>query len=461
MKIFGPEFIPMKIHIHTFGCQMNERDSESVAALLKQSGMELAEDESDADVVIVNTCSVRGKAEEKAIGKLRLLSLEKKRCPKMKIGAMGCMVQRMKEHIFEVLPELDFAVGTRAIIHMPEVILQVLNGSGKIFSINNGIPDDLEQLTGHVGSHPTAFVNILIGCNMRCSFCIVPKVRGAEWSRPAHSILEEISQLVQSGVREVTLLGQSVMSYGRSNSVWDMNYVSSRGYRNPFVRLLEAVNDINGIERVRFASGHPSGCTIEVASAMQELSKVCEHIHLPLQSGADRILRLMRRGYSVSGFCRAVDRIRKKVPNLAITTDIIVGFPTETEKDFEMTRKLMDEINFDSAFIFKYSERPGTEAARLKDDVPFAEKEQRNKVLLEEQARRSERINRQLIGKKVEVLVEGPSTHNSERWSGRTRTNKIVILELSDSRPGDVVDVYITHCTSTTLYGSISSSSPQ
>lgn len=437
---------------------MNERDSESIAALLKQSGMELVDDESDADVVIVNTCSVREKAEEKAIGKLRLLSLEKKKYPKMKIGAIGCMVQRLKDHIFKLLPELDFAVGTRALTHMPEVITQVLNCSGKILSVNNGVPDDLEQLSGHISSHPTAFVNILIGCNMRCSFCIVPKVRGAEWSRPASNIVEEISQLVQSGVREVTLLGQSVMSYGRSNSVWDGNYVSSRGYRNPFVKLLEAVNDINGIARVRFTSGHPSGCTMEVASAMQELSKVCEHIHLPIQSGSDRILRLMRRGYSVSGFCRAVDRIRQKVPNVAVTTDIIVGFPTETEKDFEMTRKLMDEINFDSAFIFKYSERPDTDAARLKDDVPFAEKEQRNKVLLEEQTRRSERINQQLVGKQVEALVEGPSAHNSKRWSGRTRTNKIVIFESANSKPGDIVNVHITHCTSTTLYGSIISS---
>jgi len=437
---------------------MNERDSEAVASILKQANMEIVNNESDADIVIVNTCSVRDKAEQKAIGKLRLLSLQKKKRPELKIGVIGCMVQRMKEKLFEILPEINFAVGTRAIADIPEIINNVLNGANRILDIDDAIPEAMEQLTSHLNQGPTAFITILIGCNMHCSFCVVPKVRGAEWSRPAISILKEISTLVSSGVREVTLLGQSVMSYGRSNPVWDNNSISPRGYKNSFVKLLEAINDINGLERIRFTSGHPSGCTAELATAMQELPKVCEHIHLPLQSGSDRILRLMRRGYSVSGFCRAVDRIRNKVPDVAITTDIIVGFPTETEEDFEMTRRLMEEINFDSAFIFKYSERSDTEAAKLKDDVPFEVKDQRNKILLEDQAKRSERINKQLIGKDVEILVEGPSTRNSRRWMGRTRTNKIVIFESGNVKIGDIVAVHITHCTSTTLYGTISQS---
>jgi tRNA-2-methylthio-N6-dimethylallyladenosine synthase len=430
---------------------MNERDSEAVASLLMEHGFAPAAVEADADLVIVNTCSVRGKAEDKALGKLGLLTARKRDCPQLLVGAMGCMVQRLGSSIFERVADLDFAVGPAALPRLPAILEQVVARGGPVLDTG----DASEVLAGHGGS-VCAFVTILLGCDRHCAYCIVPRVRGSERSRPAADIVSEVRRLAAKGTREVTLLGQSVMAYGRRQAVWPEASESGRGFVEPLPRLLEAVCEVPGVARVRFTSGHPSGCTDELARAMRELGPVCGHLHLPLQSGADRVLGLMRRGYTADGYREAVARLRAAVPAIALTTDIIVGFPTETGEEFEMTRAFMEEIGFDNAYIFKYSPRDGTPAAALKDDVSDDEKRRRNRVLLDDQERRSLRRNERFVGRRVEVLVEGVSLRNAARWSGRTRGNRIVVFEPAPgAEAGDCVTVVVDRAMPQTLYGSV------
>ena len=444
------------VYIKTYGCQMNERDSESVAALLVRHGYSLAETEMGADVIIVNTCSVRGKAEDKALGKLRLMTVQKRERSGLIVGAVGCMAQRMGADIFGKVKGLDFVVGPRRLHVLPAVIDAVRAGKGPVVDTGSEGEEDGAPLTEHVGEEMSAFVNILLGCDRHCAYCIVPVVRGREWSRSAESVLHEVWALAERGVKEVTLLGQSVMSYGRANPVWPDDARSALGFTEPLSRLLEAVAGIEGIRRIRFTSGHPSGCTDELARAMAEIPAVCDHLHLPVQSGSDRILGLMRRGYTAEGYLGAVRRLRAAVPGLALTTDAIVGFPGETAQDFEATRQLMDEAGFDNAYIFKYSPREGTPAAMLVDDVGEEEKLRRNHVLLEDQDRRGRSINEGLVGRTVDVMAEGPSLRNKERWAGRAGSNKIVIFEPSVAvRAGDIVPVRIDNVAPQTLYGTM------
>jgi tRNA-2-methylthio-N6-dimethylallyladenosine synthase len=443
----------VKFYIRTYGCQMNERDSDAAAALLARHGHAPAADEEDADLVMVNTCSVRGKAEDKALGKLGLLVAGKAKRPGRLVGAMGCMAQRLGRSILEELPGLDFSIGTHRLAALPSVLEQAAAGRGPAIETGDGTPGG-DEWCGHFRPGISAFVNILLGCDRACAYCVVPQVRGREWSRPGESVVAEIRSLAATGVREVTLLGQSVMSYGRSGAVWPDGRASALGFREPMPRLLEAVNGIEGIERIRFTSGHPSGCTPELVRAMAELPAVCEHLHLPLQSGCDRILQLMRRGYMADDYRQAVCRLRSAVPGLALTTDIIVGFPTESGEEFDRTRQLMDEIGFDNAFIFKYSPRPDTAAAGWPDDVSVAEKARRNRMLLDEQNRRCLAINQAHVGRTVEVLAEGVSLRNAERWAGRTRTNKIVVFEpVPGLSPGDRVQVAVKRAWAQTLQG--------
>jgi tRNA-2-methylthio-N6-dimethylallyladenosine synthase len=445
----------MKFHIKTYGCQMNDRDSESVGALLVRHGHAVAAGEADADVIIVNTCSVRGKAEDKALGKLGLLVASKRDYPDRIVGAMGCMVQRLQGEVLEKVRGLDFAVGTHRLSRLPAILQLAAAGRGPVLDAGDGAGLD-DDLGGHAAGGVSAFVNILLGCDRRCTYCVVPEVRGPEWSRPAGQVLAEVSGLAAQGVREVTLLGQSVMSYGRRRPVWAEDYVSPRGLREPLTRLLEAVASIEGIARVRFTSGHPSGCTPELARAMAKIPELCEHMHLPLQSGSDRILELMRRGYTADEYRLAVQRLREHVPTMVFTTDIIVGFPSETEAEFGMTRQLCSEIGFDNAFVFKYSARPGTEAEKLPDDILPEEKMRRNKVLLEDQAARALAHNQALVGRVSRVLVEGVSLRNADRWSGRTRTHKIVVFDpVAGIASGDLVDVRVEHATAQAVYGKV------
>ena len=442
----------MKFHIKTYGCQMNERDSEAVGAMLINNGYERAESEDDADIIIVNTCSVRQKAEDKAIGKLGLLTADKKNKTRI-VGMIGCMAQRLQNRVFDLVPGLDFAIGTQRLSKLPEILDSVLNSKGRV--IETGIGHEMDSmLTGHESGRVTAFINILFGCDRGCAYCVVPAVRGEERSRPAFEIIDEVRKLAETGTKDVTLLGQSVMSYGRKNNVWSSDDVSRMGLHEPFPRLLEAVSNVEGMERVRFTSGHPSGCTEELVRCMAELPRVCEHLHLPLQSGSDRILKLMRRGYDTDQYRNVVGSLKCAVPGMAVTTDIIVGFPSETNEEFEMTRRFMQEIEFDNSFIFKYSSRPDTPAAAWVDDVSEEEKMRRNQVLLEEQDERLMIINEKLIGKHFETLIEGPSKRNPAFWSGRTRTNKIVVFEKRDGiMSGDMRNVIVERVTAQTLYG--------
>ena len=453
--IAGSDLNGRTVHIKTYGCQMNERDSEAIGALLTRHGYRLTPVEAEADVILVNTCSVRGKAEEKALGKLRLVAAGKTERPGLVVGAVGCMVQRMAVEILKKVRGLDFAVGTHRLSTLPAVIEAACGGHGPVVDVGDEEPE-LESLSGHAGGSLSAFVNILLGCDRHCAYCIVPTVRGREWSRPADNVMEEVRALAGQGCREITLLGQSVNSYGRKDPVWPGGYHSPAGFVEPLPRLLEAVSAVPGIRRIRFTSGHPSGCTVELARAMAEVPGVCDHLHLPVQSGSDAVLKRMRRGYTAEDYLAAVRRLRAAVPGLVLTTDVIVGFPGETAEDFEATRRLMEEVRFANAFIFKYSPREGTPAAEWEDDVPAGEKLRRNHILLEDQDRIGTGINQAYVGRVVKVLVEGPSLRNKARWAGRSSTNMIVIFEPRESvQGGDIVDVLVERVGPQTLYGMV------
>ena len=442
------------VHIRTYGCQMNVRDSEAAAALLESRGYRLTDAEDEADILIVNTCSVRGKAEDKALGKLAMMIVTRRKRPDRIVGMIGCMAQRLGREALKAVKGLDFALGPHRLAKLPEAIEAVRAGEGPVVDTGETREGDAD-LCGHLSGSPIAFVNILYGCDRRCAYCIVPAVRGREWSRPAAEVVEEVRRLAGAGVREVTLLGQSVMSYGRVNPVWPADYRSPGGYAEPLPRLLEAVAE-TGLARIRFTSGHPSGCSPELARVMATVPSVCEHLHMPVQSGSDRILTLMRRGYSADDYRRAAARLREAMPDFALTTDAIVGFPGETEADFEQTRAFMDELRFDNAYIFKYSPRSGTPAADWPDDVSTEEKMRRNKLLLVDQDRRGMEIHEPLIGRELEVLAEGPSLRNEKFWSGRTRTNKIVIFENAGAlAPGSLARIRIARAMPQTLYGEV------
>ena len=446
----------MKFWIHTYGCQMNVRDSEAVSALMEAAGHEKASCEADAEIVIVNSCTVRDKAEQKALGKSGNLIAGKRSGAVKVVGLMGCAVKRMGEGVFKTLPGLDFAVGPRRFGAIPHLVERCLAGERRILELAG--PDEIpEGLDAHEVKGHQAFVTVLLGCDNRCSYCIVPDVRGHEYSRPAREVVAEVRALAAHGVKEVCLLGQSVLRYGRRNPAWgDSDAPSPRGFTEPFPRLLEALDGIDGLERIRFTSAHPGGCTPELVRAFMELPRVCRHLHLPVQSGSDRILKEMGRRYTRQEYLDAVKRLRDFDREFALTTDVIVGYPGETEEDFEATRSLMEEASFDNAFIFKYSPRPGTRSALLEDDVPREEKERRNQVLLADQESRGLRRNGALVGTVREVMVEGPSLRNGDRWSGRDGGNRIVAFEpRGRMEPGSLVKVRITSAHAQILIGEL------
>ena len=438
----------MKFLIHTYGCQMNVRDSEAVEALLLAAGHEKAANEDDAELVIVNSCTVRQKAEEKAVGKTGYL------CSTGKLtGLIGCAVKRLGEDVFKRLPKLHFAVGPRALGMIPGIV-----ADGRFPRLELGEEGLADALCAHTENGFQAFVTILVGCDNRCSYCIVPDVRGHEYSRPAREIVAEVGALVSRGVKEVCLLGQSVLRYGVRNAAWDdADSPSPGGYTEPFPRLLEALAAIPGLERIRFTSAHPKGCTDELVRAYREFPQLCRHLHLPVQSGSDRILADMGRRYTREEYLSAVKKLRDFDPEFALTTDVIVGYPGETDEDFEATRTLMDEAGFDNAFVFKYSPRPGTRSAAMADDVPKEEKERRDQVLLADQEARGLSRNASLVGTVREVLVEGPSKRNKSRMSGRDGGNRIVVWDIVDGVPpapaGTLLKVRITDAHAQILRG--------
>ena len=407
----------MKFYIHTYGCQMNVRDSEAVESLMIAAGHEKAASEDDAEVVIINSCTVRQKAEEKAVGKSGNMIAAGKIT-----GMMGCAVKRMGEDIFKRLPKLHFAVGPRAFGLIPRIVSE---GRYPVLELGEDVVP--VGMDAHVDTGWQSFVTVLLGCDNRCSYCIVPDVRGHEYSRPAKEVIAEVAALAKRGVKEVCLLGQSVLRYGIRNKAWDDDEGEA------FPRLLRALNEIDGLERIRFTSAHPKGCTDELIRVYRECPKVCRHLHLPVQSGSDRVLAEMGRRYTRAEYLAAVAKLREFDPEFAVTTDVIVGYPGETAEDFEATRSLMEEAGFDNAFIFKYSPRPGTRSAALEDDVPKKEKERRDQVLLADQELRGQKRNDRLVGTVREVLFEGPSKRKSDRFSGRDSGNRIVVWD----KPGD------------------------
>jgi len=513
------------VYIKTYGCQMNERDSEAVAAQLVSKGYSLARTEAVADVILLNTCSVRDMAEQKAINKMENLAgqIRKKR-PEVVLGFLGCMAQSRGQQLIDQLPDVDLVLGTQKFHRAADYLDEILSGK------RERIVDVAEEkgseatvrdhiLRGNTADKAvTAFVSIMQGCNQYCTFCIVPYTRGAERSRTIPDILAECRELVSRGVKEITLLGQIVTSYGKRFSAEELQdwlggflpavsvddtegangimHPASMSHSNKpsglvvgqasslsaglpargldsgagcpdgrqdarptiqrksaFVQLLEAVHEIDGLERIRFTSPHPKGYGDDLVDAYARLPKLVESAHLPLQSGSDRLLKLMHRGYTRERFSRIIGNLRRARPNIGITTDIIVGFPGETKADFEETLSLAREIQFDNAYVFKYSQRKDTPAASMPNQIPAALIEERHSRLLtlinEIAAEKYERF----VGQRVQILVEGESKKNSARMTGRTRCNKIVLFEGNDRHRGQLMDLKIQHTGSFTLYG--------
>ena len=457
------------VFIKTYGCQMNERDSEAVAAQLVTKGYSLAKSESAADVVLLNTCSVRDLAEQKAINKMKnLVGTAKKDRPDQILGYLGCMAQSRGQELIEKLPDVDLVLGTQKFHRAAEYLDELLAGKReKIVDVEAEAKSEAtireHLLNGSAKTSVSAFVSIMQGCNQYCTFCIVPYTRGEERSRTIEDIVAECRELVARGVKEITLLGQIVTSYGKrlpltpSLSPSDGERVAKPGEgqikKMPFVQLLDAVHEIDGLERIRFTSPHPKGYGDDLVEAYARLPKLCESAHLPVQSGSDRILKLMHRGYTRERFLAIVEKLRRAKPGIGITTDIIVGFPGETEEDFELTLSLAREVQFDNAYIFKYSQRRDTPAADMPDQVPQAVREERNHRLLELVNEIAARKYDGFIGRQVEILVEGPSKKNAARYTGRTRCNRIVLFDGSARHQGQLMDVKIERTGSFTLYG--------
>ncbi len=432
---------------------MNERDSETVGAQLLAKGYSLTTDLDTADVVLLNTCSVRDAAEQKAINKMEAVAGRfRKERPNAVLGFMGCMAQSRGGELIDQLPDVDLVLGTQKFHRAADYVGELLGER-----CNKIVDTEEEQGSEatirehlHAGNKSkksvTAFVSIMQGCNQYCTFCIVPYTRGRERSRAITDITEECRELANGGVKEITLLGQIVNSYGKRE-------IGTKDGKSAFVQLLEAVHEIDGVERIRFTSPHPKGYGDDLVDAYVRLPKLVEHAHLPVQSGSDRMLKLMHRGYTRDRFTDLVSKLRGKDPAIGISTDIIVGFPGETDDDFDRTLTLCREIEFDNAFIFKYSQRRNTPAAAMPDQLPEDIIEARHSRLLKCINEIRERKLRNHIDSQMEVLVEGPSRRNPARLEGRTRCNKIVVFEGVDRHIGEVMNVAISEATQTTLYG--------
>jgi tRNA-2-methylthio-N6-dimethylallyladenosine synthase len=461
-----------KFFIKTYGCQMNERDSEQVAYSLIARGYERVDSEVEADVVLLNTCSVRDMAEQKALGKMGMLGRIRKNRPETVFGFLGCMAQARGAELLREIPHLDLVIGTQKfhrvadylddlVVHKPVVAGIGDPGFRRMDDPRFSIVD-VEEEAGSQSTireqslapkQATAFVSIMQGCNMHCTFCIVPRTRGAERSRTISEIVSEVRALVVQGVKEVTLLGQIVNLYGRHEFLSVAAVAGCSYKKSPFVQLLEAVSAIDGLERLRFTSPHPIGFRDDLIEAIAYLPKLAEHVHLPLQSGSNRILKAMHRTYTAEKYAQLVNKIRAARPGIALTTDIIVGFPGETDSDYKATRDLVEHLQFDNAFVFRYSPRRETPAATMADQIDEATKEARNQDLLGIVNASTRRANEKLVGTRVEVLCEGPSKTNVARLMGRTRTNKVVVFEAGRDRIGEIFDVAIEHANGFSLYG--------
>jgi tRNA-2-methylthio-N6-dimethylallyladenosine synthase len=427
-----------RYHVTTFGCQMNAHDSERIKGMLEELGLGEAPGQEEADVLVFNTCTIREKPDQRFAAHLAQARTLKQRDPDKVIAVGGCYAEAQRDRLFTLYPYVDVAFGPGSIPHLGEWL-----GAG-----GNGVAPgafglDERSFAGRLPRRRErdfqAWVQISMGCNSKCSYCIVPAVRGREQSRRPGEIVAEVTGLASDGVREVTLLGQNVNSYGRDVG-------------SDFAELLRACDRIEGIRRIRFTSPHPKDFRAPVIGAMAECEAVCEHAHLPLQSGSTRVLKAMRRTYSRERYLRLVEELRAAIPDLALTTDLIVGFPGETEQDFEETLTAVEEVGYDAAFTFVYSPRHGTEAAAMPDQVPEKIKRERIERLVDAVQRVAAARNRERVGRIEEVLVEGPSRTDSSVLRGRTRRNTTVNFTGS-AAAGELVDVRIEDASSTTLRG--------
>ena len=427
-----------RYHVTTFGCQMNAHDSERIKGMLEELGLGEAVSQEEADVLVFNTCTIREKPDQRFAAHLGNAKMLKLADPEKVIAVGGCYAEAQRDRLFDLYPYVDVAFGPGTIPHLADWI----GAGGAAPRSRFGIGDEREfagTLPMHRERRFQAWVQVSMGCNSVCSYCIVPSVRGREVSRRPGEILAEVTRLAGEGVREVTLLGQNVNSYGR-----DLG--------SSFAELLRAVDAVEGLERIRFTSPHPKDFRRDVISAMAECDAVCEHAHLPLQSGSTRILKAMRRTYSRERYLRLVDDLRSAIPDLALTTDIIVGFPGETERDFEETLEIVQEVGYESAFTFIYSPRQGTEAATMAEQVPDEVKKERIERLVDVVQLVAATRNLERVGRVEEVLVEGPSRTDPSLLRGRTRRNTTANFA-GTSAPGDLVEVRIEDATSTTLRG--------
>jgi tRNA-2-methylthio-N6-dimethylallyladenosine synthase len=427
-------------HVTTFGCQMNEHDSERMKGMLESLGYREAPERDGADLILFNTCSIRESADNRLIGHLGEAKRLKTENPDRIVGVGGCWAQSIKDEVFERFPFVDVAFGPGQVPKLAEFLTSDSLSAQGYF--------EFEGFTGHLPPKRErdfqGWVQISVGCNCVCSYCIVPSTRGREVSRPAHELIAEIERLAADGVREVTLLGQNVNSYGRD---------LPKGAKTTFAELLAMVDAVEGIDRIRYTSPHPKDMREDVIRAHAELPALCEHIHLPLQSGSSRILKAMRRTYNRERYMDRVAMIREHVPDCALTTDIIVGFPGETEADFEETLEVVEEVGYDSAFTFIFSPRRGTAAAELPEQLPHAVKRERMERLVEAVQRRATERAQRFVGRTMEVLVEGPSRTDPDRLRGRIRHNKTVNFD-GLAEPGTLAQVDVESATSTTLAGS-------
>jgi tRNA-2-methylthio-N6-dimethylallyladenosine synthase len=431
--------MPMKrYHLTTFGCQMNEHDSERMKGMLESLGYSEAPERAEAELILFNTCSIRETADSRFLAHLGEAKRLKREFPERVIGVGGCWAQSLKEEVFARFPFVDVAFGPGQVHKLAEFLTsESLSAQGYF---------EFEGFTGHLPARRErpfqGWVQISVGCNCACSYCIVPSTRGREVSRPLRELVTEVEAMAADGVREVTLLGQNVNSYGRDLSE-----------RSSFAELLRSLDPIEGLERIRYTSPHPKDMREDVIRAHAELGSVCEHIHLPLQSGSSRILKAMRRTYDRARYLDRVALIREHVPDAALTTDIIVGFPGETEDDFRETLEVVEEVGYDSAFTFIFSPRRGTQAAEISDGVvEHPVKVERMERLVELVQRGARERAQRFVGRTVEVLVEGNSRTDPERMRGRTRHNKVVNFA-GLSQPGELTDVEILKATSQTLMG--------
>ena len=461
LQLSKKEKVSRKMYIESYGCQMNFSDSEIVASILYDEGFSTTKDITVADLVFVNTCSIREKAELTVRKRLEFYnSIKRDRNPKMLVGVLGCMAERLKERFLEEEKLVDIVVGPDSYRDLPKLIKEVENGRkavNVILSLEETYADINPVRLGT--NNVTAFVSITRGCDNMCSFCVVPFTRGRERSRDPKSIMEECEKLFNNGYKEITLLGQNVDSYlwygGGAKKDFKKANPETKKNSLQFANLLDMIAQISPLLRIRFSTSNPQDMSIDVIDMIKKHNNICKYIHLPVQSGSSRILQLMNRGYSRKEYITLIDNIKEKIPNCAISMDMIVGFCSETEEDHLETLSLMDYVKYDFGYMFKYSERPKTPAARMKDDVQEKTKQRRLAEIIEKQQAHSFLHMKAKIGQTLEVLIEGDSKKSEKYFSGRTTFNSTVIFPKDKYKVGDYVMVKINDCTSATLKGEI------